>query len=152
MGLLIAVSIVSEVPFFYFSPRILDQFGYDVVLIVSHIAYIFRLIGYTTANDVFFALLLQLLHGLTFACMWSASVVRANTMAPHGMEATLQGILASSFQGLGGAVGAVVGGIIYSAFGAIELFRLVAFVIAISLALFIITGQLHKQSKLKVQV
>lgn len=153
MGLLIAASVVSELPFFYYSPRLLENFGYDALLILSHIAYVFRLIGYTVATNVFFALVFQLLHGLTFASMWSAAVVRANNMAPKGMEATLQGILASSFQGLGGAVGSVGGGLVYQAFGAFVLFRLVAFIIVGSLALFIFTGQLYKQrTKLKVQM
>eukprot|EP01105_Mastigella_eilhardi_P015842 TRINITY_DN3627_c0_g1_i1.p1 TRINITY_DN3627_c0_g1~~TRINITY_DN3627_c0_g1_i1.p1 ORF type:complete len:373 (-),score=86.91 TRINITY_DN3627_c0_g1_i1:39-1157(-) len=148
MGLLIAASIASEVPCFYVSPRMLSTFGHDKLLIVAHLAYVVRLLAYTLVAGVGAGLAagaalvtIQLLHGFTFATMWASAVVRANEMAPPGMEASLQGILTASFTGLGCAVGAAAGGFVFSTWGGLALFRVSAAVVALSLALFVVSSR-----------
>ncbi|KAH3758520.1 MFS transporter [Pelomyxa schiedti] len=137
MGVMIAMSIMSEVPVFYFSPQLISRLGYDKMIIIAHGAVIIRLLAYTLIGTATLALGIQLLHGLTFACMWAAAVVHANALAPPGQEATLQGLLTASFTGLGSATGSILGGIIFQNLGPILLYRMAAAVVVLSLGLFV---------------
>ena len=62
------------------------------------------------------------LHGVTYALMWSASTSFAHSLAPPGYQASAQGLLAGVHWGLGQALGAIFGGLIYERYGAQTLF------------------------------
>jgi predicted MFS family arabinose efflux permease len=83
----------------------------------------------------------QLLHGLTFSLTWAAGVSYARQIAPAGMSATAQGLFSGTFFGLGGSVGALMGGILYQTVGSALMFRYVAMVIPSCGAVFLWTGR-----------
>lgn len=65
-----------ELPIFHFSKKIGDQIGFHGMMMIGMLAYIIRAFGYTvlTASTNYILLVLELLHGVTFALMWSAAV------------------------------------------------------------------------------
>ena len=82
-------------------------------------------------------LIINLLHGLTFSLMWTAGVAYANQLAPPGLGATAQGVFAGTVMGLGSALGAFSGGIIYDAYGAVVAFQWAGFASLMALILFV---------------
>lgn len=54
-------------------------------------------------------------QGLTFACGWSAACVLCMELAPTGLAATLQGLMASTYYGVGCGLGSLLGGLLLQA-------------------------------------
>ena len=69
--------------------------------------------------------------------MWVSGVAYANKMAPPGLGATAQGVFAGTVMGLGPALGAFSGGILYDAYGAVVAFQWAGFASLLALVLFI---------------
>ena len=77
--------------------------------------------------------MIQLLHGFTFAALWTAGVSYANSAAPRGMGATAQGVFSGVTMGLAAATGAFVGGWLYQGVGPVLMFRWAGIGIALAL-------------------
>eukprot|EP01119_Soliformovum_irregulare_P021636 TRINITY_DN7246_c0_g1_i1.p1 TRINITY_DN7246_c0_g1~~TRINITY_DN7246_c0_g1_i1.p1 ORF type:complete len:455 (+),score=85.32 TRINITY_DN7246_c0_g1_i1:90-1454(+) len=147
LGLSISITVIMELPFFFYSARLLRTLGIRGLIITSHVAYITRVIAYTIIPDPWWFLPIELLHGITFACLWAAVVEHASNIAPPGVEATAQGIMNAVFGGLGSGIGAIVGGVVYQRFGPIILFRASAIASSISLIWFLITFRKHHETR-----
>ena len=76
-------------------PQLLKTLGHDGMFLVALAAYVARAWGYTLLSraTVWLVLLLEVLHGVTFALMWSAATEFAKTRAPPGWDATLMSIV-----------------------------------------------------------
>jgi MFS family permease len=135
MGAMVTVNTVSEIPFFFFSGKLIEKLGTHGVLIASFLAYSFRLSYYALLTDPYYVFVVELLHGLTFSATWSAATNYVGTISPPGMNTTVQGLLAATYQGLGGSSGAFIGGFIYSRFGGKVAFFIFSCVTIFGLAL-----------------
>ncbi|CAN0291240.1 unnamed protein product [Scytosiphon promiscuus] len=58
-----------------------------------------------------------MLHGLTFAAMWAATIDYAHGIAPAHLRSTVQAIVSGLKRGLGCGLGSVLGGVMYSSLG-----------------------------------
>eukprot|EP00005_Dracoamoeba_jomungandri_P000507 CAMPEP_0174253808 /NCGR_PEP_ID=MMETSP0439-20130205/3163_1 /TAXON_ID=0 /ORGANISM="Stereomyxa ramosa, Strain Chinc5" /LENGTH=563 /DNA_ID=CAMNT_0015335043 /DNA_START=1 /DNA_END=1690 /DNA_ORIENTATION=- len=121
LGLTLVFTVLVEIPLFHFSKPLLNYFGCYLLIASAHIGSILRLFFYTLLPSAWLVLPLELLHGLTFAAMWSASIEHLNTTVPKGIRATGQGVFSSSL-GFGQATGILVGGLVYKNMGARVLF------------------------------
>ena len=59
----------------------------------------------------------EVLHGFTYAVLWSGCCYYANVVAPDGLKASMQGIVGGVHWGLGVGTGATVGGLVFGAVG-----------------------------------
>mmetsp|Transcript_7612 Transcript_7612/g.12422 ORF Transcript_7612/g.12422 Transcript_7612/m.12422 type:complete len:188 (+) Transcript_7612:166-729(+) len=73
----------------------------------------------TTSNVLY----LELLHGVTFALLWTSSVEYARQLSPEGWGATVQTIFRVAYYSFGVGVGAVVGGYFMQKYGAKWMYR-----------------------------
>ena len=117
MGAARLVMCAAEVPFFRMSGDILDRLGVYGTLSLVGGAYAIRFCYYGFLTDPWFVLPAEVLHGITFAALWSASVSHAQELAPEGRAAAMQGIVESLHWGVGFGLGALVGGYAYQDFG-----------------------------------
>jgi PPP family 3-phenylpropionic acid transporter len=117
MGLTLTVGTISEIFIFIFADRLIRRFGTVKLLVLSILALALQLLAYSVLNVPGFALVIQILHGPSFAGMWSAGVAIANQVAPKGMGATAQGLFSSVFLGVGGVIGSIVGGFLLDRVG-----------------------------------
>jgi PPP family 3-phenylpropionic acid transporter len=90
------------------------------------------------------ALLVQLMHGLSFSLMWSAGVSFANEIAPPGMGASAQALFSATQFGLGSGLGALLGSQIYAAYGAVALFQAASAAALISTICLIVIARRRK--------
>jgi PPP family 3-phenylpropionic acid transporter len=128
MGLSLAVATVSEVVIFFYSELLLRRWKPQGLLLIALLAQVVRIFAYAIMPAPWLILPISLLHGLTFSALWTASVAYAGELAaPRGLMTTAQGLLGGVTMGLGGVVGALVGGLVYEQFGPRLLFGAVGF-------------------------
>ncbi|MCX6047859.1 MAG: major facilitator superfamily domain-containing protein 6 [Chloroflexi bacterium] len=142
MGYSLAVGTLSEIPSFFYADRFLKRWGARRVLLVALACQVVRVFAYATMPAAWWILPISLLHGPTFSAMWAASVAYASELAaPRGLVATAQGLLTGVIMGLGGVIGALVGGLVLERWGAVTLFSLAGLGVLAGLLFFAIFGR-----------
>jgi PPP family 3-phenylpropionic acid transporter len=138
MGVALTFSTISEIPAMFFSDRLLHRFGARGMLIIAMTAIGLRLVCYSLTTQPWVVLVIQLSHGLTYAAIYTAGVHYASQIAPHGMQATTQGMFAGTLTGFSSAAGGFLGGLLldrfspggmYAIIGALVLAGLIAFLL-----------------------
>jgi len=141
LGINMAVQcFVGEVPMFFLSGWVLRNLGHAHTMSLVLIAFSLRFFLYSLLSDPWFSLPIELLNGVTFGLCYAAMTGYAHTIAPEGMEATVQGVVGAVYEGAGVATGSLVGGAIYQNYGGVFLFRC-ASISALALALLHIAAQ-----------
>jgi hypothetical protein len=103
---------VSEVPFFFFSDKIVKALTPHGVLVLASWCLALRLLLYSAIPNypaLELILPVELLHGVTYACMWSAAVAYGAYVAPPHLEATVQGVMGGIYFGAGSGIGGAAG-------------------------------------------
>lgn len=137
VGVALVLALCGEVPCFLTSQRVLTMFkdGPYSVLTMAHLVMAGRLLVYALASKLRFsglALVVQLVHGMTFSLPWASFVLIVNSIAPQGFGTTVQSILHALFVGVAGSTGAFVGSFCYSVLGSTCFFLAVACVVLLS--------------------
>eukprot|EP00730_Choanoeca_flexa_P014900 TRINITY_DN6686_c0_g1_i1.p1 TRINITY_DN6686_c0_g1~~TRINITY_DN6686_c0_g1_i1.p1 ORF type:complete len:432 (+),score=61.62 TRINITY_DN6686_c0_g1_i1:72-1367(+) len=122
LGLTLAVTTVSEIPFFFYSGPILRRVGAVSTCLMALLAYAARLGYYSLIPSPWYVLPAELLHGLTFGLSWAAMAAHSAVLAPKGYTSTTQGLASALFFGLGFGSGALAGGFIAAEVGFRTLF------------------------------
>ena len=130
-GATVAVTVIFELPIFHYSNQLLEHMGHDALFTTALIAYILRVFGYTylTTGTVDWVLALEALHGVTFACMWIASIDFSSAAAPAEWSTTFQTLLSACFGCFGYVVGGIAGGWVMQTYSANVLFRGIGWVV-----------------------
>jgi PPP family 3-phenylpropionic acid transporter len=124
MGFTLTLGTASEILIFFFIDKLLARFGTSRLLKIAVVALSLQLIGFSFLEAPWAAPIIQILHGPSFAGMWSAGITIANKRAPEGMGATTQGLFSSILLGMGASVGSLIGGYLFEATGTAMTFRL----------------------------
>lgn len=107
----------GEVLVLFFSGWIIKRIGYGNAVSLSIAGFCLRFAVYSFGTDVWAMLPVEVTHGLCFGLFYAAMTSYASTAAPPGTEATMQGILGGTFEGLGIASGTLVAGQLYTEVG-----------------------------------
>jgi len=135
LGYSVGVSVLAELPVFWFSEQLLNRFGPRKLIAIAQAATIARLLGYTVLQGNL-RILPQLLHGLTFAAMWMSTVVYAGQIAPPQVAATAQSLVSAIYASLSGILCNIISGWIFDTFGAVAILRAAATFCAASFVIF----------------
>jgi len=86
MSLSVLLTVSFEIPIFQIAPFLLQRLGTNALLIVASVSYVVRVVGYSLvpANKAWVALLLEPLHGITYACCQTAGVDFVSTKLDFG--------------------------------------------------------------------
>jgi len=124
-GYSVGVTVLFEIPIFQYSEYLLKEWGHDKLFIIAMVAYVIRAFGYTmlTASTVHWVLALEVFHGITFGCMWIASVDFSFRVAPEEWSTTFQSVLSMTMSCIGGGIGPIVGGMIVDQYGVDVMFQ-----------------------------
>lgn len=136
LGFLVAVSAATNVLIYLSMPRILKRWSPQQVMLFSNAVMIVRCALTAIILAPEWLILISAMDGLTWGTMWAAGVQHANEIAPHGLGASAQAVYNAVFVGLGGILGASLGGMIYSAWGSAVLFSIAAVMAALSALVF----------------
>lgn len=124
MGFTLTLGTASEILIFFNTDKLLRRLGTHNLLVIGVLALALQLIGFSFLKTPWMAPIIQILHGPSFAGMWTAGITIANKRAPVGMGATTQGLLSSVFMGLGWTAGSLIGGYLFDIAGTAMTFRL----------------------------
>lgn len=142
-GLTVVFTVVCEVPCFYLAPYLLKLYGPGKLILFAGLTYVIRVFGYTLVPEgrMGLVLMLETLHGFTYACSKFSSVDFVANLIPSGYEASAQGILISVTY-CGVVVGLATGGwieetlgprVMYGAMGTIVCLGMIVLVTASTL-------------------
>jgi MFS family permease len=139
-GLTVGVTVLLELPIFAWSERLIARFGDDAMILTAMSAYVVRVYGYTllTADTRYYILPLELLHGITFACYYSAAQQFVRDRSHKAWLGATQNILAALLSCLGGGTGSIVGGWVLETYGARVMYRYAAYIISALIALHLV--------------
>ncbi len=135
IGFATPISILLEVPAFYYASNVIKRLGVDWMLYISHLLLAARLIFYMLVkrNQAIFVLPIEALHGLAFALTWAAGMDIAQKSAPKTNKSTFISIYCTLFNNVGGIFGALCGGIIYERCGHQVLWAMCLGLVAVSM-------------------
>lgn len=148
-GYTVGMTVLTEMPIFHYSNVLLPRLGHDLLFVIAMAAYTIRVWGYTflTPQSVWLVMLLETMHGITFGCMWIASVDFSAAVAPAEWWTTVQTVLSTTMMFVGGGFGPIIGGIVFQELGARVMYRgagtIVAAVLVLHLVLWLVFGKGH---------
>ncbi|XP_013195586.1 major facilitator superfamily domain-containing protein 6 isoform X2 [Amyelois transitella] len=120
-------SFIGELLFFYYSGKIIKRWGYGTTLTFSLFCYGVRMALISIIQNPWHLVFIEsIMQGPTYALCYSTIVGYAAHVAPDGYSATVQGIVAGMDDGVGFALGSLVGGQLYSRAGGRGSFRALA--------------------------
>ena len=139
IGLAWSIASLSEIPIMLFSGKIMQRIGSKGLLTVAFVTFIIRWFLMSTVTVPVFALMLQLLHGLTFAAFLTGSVTYINARTPKGLKTTAQSVFNIITFGIGSIFGSLLSGYIVEYGGMAWLFRSLSAIAALGFILFLIS-------------
>jgi PPP family 3-phenylpropionic acid transporter len=147
MSYSLTVATFSEIPFFLLGHKLLRRWSPVQLLAFATLLTVLRAFMYAGMTAPWQVLVVSLLHGPTFAVMWTAGVAYAMEIAPKGLGTTALGVFSGVVFGLGSATGAMTGGWLYEHAGGVAPFVWVG--VAAMLALVPFTW-VHRRSLLRI--
>lgn len=115
-GLSVGINVLFELPIFWHAEKCMKVLGHDGMFILAMTCFVFRLYGYTllTPSTKWLILLLEIMHGVTFACFWVVSTDISKVLVHQTQGAFWKTAIPSSVQmlysALGVSMGSIVGG------------------------------------------
>ncbi|XP_055920330.1 major facilitator superfamily domain-containing protein 6 [Eupeodes corollae] len=120
-----AECLCGEIPIFLFSGKILKKIGYVHCLSLCFFTYFIRLgLISLIVNPWWLVPIEMVMQGCTYALCYTCIVAYASAVAPAGTSATVQGLVAGMDDGLGFAIGSLIGGQLYKRFGGRRSFQM----------------------------
>ncbi|XP_077266783.1 major facilitator superfamily domain-containing protein 6-like isoform X1 [Temnothorax americanus] len=144
-GLIVAAQTLGgEIIFFSLSGKILKKFGYGYTFTFCFVCYALRLGLISLAPTPWWMLPVEfVMQGPTYALCYTTIVAYASVVSPPGTSATVQGIVAGMDDGLGFAVGSLIGGILYKQVGGATTLRIFSVLAAFSAIMYLILHTLY---------
>eukprot|EP01102_Stenamoeba_stenopodia_P004665 TRINITY_DN14986_c0_g1_i1.p1 TRINITY_DN14986_c0_g1~~TRINITY_DN14986_c0_g1_i1.p1 ORF type:complete len:607 (-),score=102.93 TRINITY_DN14986_c0_g1_i1:24-1814(-) len=121
LSLIVVVSSVAEILAVLFAPLAIRKIGLGTTIVAANLAWGVRGVLYTVLTP-WLLVLVEILHGISYAGFFIAGPVSFGAIAPKGLELTPQSMIQVVYY-LGCAIGSVVGGLLYASLGPIVLFR-----------------------------
>ena len=136
-----ALAAISELPVMIFSGSILRRIGAGGLLKTAFFVFILRWLLYSVIDVPLWALLVQLLHGLSFAAFLIGGVTFVSERTPQGLSTTAQAIFNTVAFGLASIAGSMIGGYLYDTVGMAALFRIFSLIGFGGLTVFFLAGK-----------
>lgn len=140
IGLGWALSAISEVPVMILSGKVISKIGSKGLLIIAFIMFAVRWMLFSFIHIPLLALIVQLLHGPSFASFLVGSITYIHERTPEGLNTTALSIFNAVTYGLGSMAGSFLGGVLFDQVGMDILFRVFSLIATGSL-IFFLTGQ-----------
>ncbi|GFY47111.1 major facilitator superfamily domain-containing protein 6 [Trichonephila inaurata madagascariensis] len=114
--------IFAELPCFLISGWVIRKIGYANCNSLTLLCFGLRYLCFAYMWNPWMTLPVGLLHGPTFGIFFASMTMYGKTEAPPGTEASVQALLAMSFEGIGAGAGSILGGIGFDKIGSRKTF------------------------------
>lgn len=141
-GLSVVVTVVFELPIFEYAKFILARLGTRNMILLGQAAWVVRAVFYANMTVAWTVLLIEPLHGVTFALVWTAATqhVAKPEVSGSGLEASAQGLLSVCFMGVGPMLGLFFGGMLFDAAGSHAAYGFFSVAVLLSGSIYAICG------------
>lgn len=113
-----AECLAGEIPFFFYSGKIIKKLGYIHCMSLCFFFYAIRLALISWIPNPWYLVGVELFfQGCTYALCYTCIVAYASAVAPPGTSATVQGLMAGMDDGLGFSIGSLIGGLTFKTYG-----------------------------------
>ncbi|XP_063979164.1 major facilitator superfamily domain-containing protein 6 isoform X2 [Diachasmimorpha longicaudata] len=145
-GVASVINHISEIFAYFFSFRLIGEFGHVKVLCLGLGGNILRFLYISYLKNPWWVLPFEFIQGITHAAVWAAccSYIAHNT--PPQLRSSAQGVLQGLHHGLGRGCGAVIGGMFVASYGSTATFRGYGLLCAVVLAGFIFINFYRKDT------
>ncbi|XP_048516352.1 major facilitator superfamily domain-containing protein 6 isoform X3 [Athalia rosae] len=145
-GVASVINHISEIFAYFFSFKLIRQFGHVKVLCLGLLGNIVRFLYISVLKNPWWVLPFEFVQGITHAAVWAAccSYIAHNT--PPQLRSSAQGVLQGLHHGLGRGCGAVIGGLFVASYGTTATFRAYGLVCIVVLAAFIFINFYRKDT------
>lgn len=134
-GYTVVVSIIFEVPVYFLAPHLLKRLSTGATFVIGAIALLIRMVGFSLATNGWHVLLVEPMHGVTFATADVAAVAYVAANTPGGGHAVAQSAI-FVVRAVGMAIGSVAGGWVLQQFGARVLYLSIGAIVFATTVLF----------------
>ncbi len=141
VGLSGVIGAVCEMPVLFYSGAIFRRWGVRPVVAASYVLFAVRWTILALAVSPVVVLATAAFNGVTFTPYMAGGILYVEQHTPPGLHATAQGLLAAVTFGLGSAVGALGGGVLFDAIGAQGLFGVGAAVTVVAVGFVVLSGR-----------
>lgn len=117
LGLASSVVALSEIPIFIFSGYLLGRFKPVYLILLSTIFFTLRQFLFSLATLPIHVVLIQLLHGPSFALFFTGSLYYIDSLTPRELKSTAQTLGSAMFVGVSGIIGSYGGGWLIDHYG-----------------------------------
>jgi len=152
MSISLTVITLSEIPFWFIGAGLLRRFGTSKMIAAALAVSTLRNLALGAMTNPVLVLPISLLHGPSFAVLWTAGVADADAAAPPGLGATAQGLFAGMMFGLGSALGGFLGGPAYEAIGFARLFSLLGWLSLAMLVVFVAARLVPRRAQKRLRI
>jgi hypothetical protein len=144
MGVTVVLTVLFEIPIFHVAPDLLNRYGSGPLLLLAGGCYAVRVLGYSLIPNkhILYVLILEPLHGITYACSTTAAVAFVAQFMPVGYEASGQGLV-YLIRGVGSVAGLWLGGWATDVLGARIVYRAGALLVLVGMSLFAGVTRFH---------
>jgi MFS family permease len=144
-GWTVVFTVLLELPLFHLSPTLLKRYGPGKLLLFSGAAYVIRVVGYAiiAEGQMWMILILETLHGISYACSKTGSVEYIARVTPKGYDASGQGLL-FTIRFLGVVAGLFVGGWTQQSFGGRVLYLGMAVLVSLGMIILLLAESCRK--------
>jgi len=124
IGLAWFIGVLTEAVVFAFSVFLFRKYHPLTYITVAAGIYVLRWLLMSLAPDPTFVLLIQVLHGLSFATFYLMAFQFVSKLVPEELQSTGHLLFISVFFGVSGVIGSIIGGTIIEAFDVQSLYTL----------------------------
>ncbi|XP_078607881.1 major facilitator superfamily domain-containing protein 6-like isoform X2 [Branchiostoma floridae x Branchiostoma japonicum] len=122
LGTYLMVKNAAEIPFYIVACWVIRKLGHVATIGSSFLIFSLRFLLYSFVSNPWWVVVESTLNGY-HAVTWAAATSYASISALDDLQAFAQGVVATTFYGLGHSLGNVVGGPIFQGYGALVFFR-----------------------------
>ncbi|CAC9531691.1 conserved hypothetical protein [Leishmania infantum JPCM5] len=136
MGLTVILTVSTEVPLFQRSAQLHKMLTERQMMTIAMSVWAFRVMCYAMLTKAWMVLLIEPLHGVTFALMWLPSVHILARAFPPKLSSSATGLLFTFTSGVGPMIGNLLAGTLYTLIGPRKMFFCAAVAMTTALIFF----------------
>lgn len=112
LGASVATMCIFELPVFFYIKQLIDRFELKYLITACYMVLSTRCFAYSMLprNMPWLVLMIEPMHGITMAAMWSCSVEFGRRLAPKGAEAQMQALIGGVYYRVSQGAGAFMWG------------------------------------------
>ncbi|AIO01428.1 membrane transporter, putative [Leishmania panamensis] len=150
MGFTVVLTVSTEIPLFQMSARLHQTLTERQMMAIAMSVWSFRVVCYTILTNAWMVLLIEPLHGVTFAFMWLPSMQIVSRAFPPKLSSSATGLLFTLTSGVGPMIGNLIAGTLYASVGPRKMFLSAAVVMMTSLLLYQVLDSILERRGLPV--